>query len=387
MDVRTGKRPVWTASKSLSCGRSKSATCGSCACGSPTSWVRSSPWRWPRPRWKAPSRRAWASTAPRSRAWPASSNPTCWPSRIRPPSRSCRGAARPRPTSRMFCDILTPDGEPSAADPRNVLKRTLAKAADMGFTCYTHPEIEFYLLKSQEPGPDGSPDPGGRGRLLRPRPGRRGPGLPPDRRDHARIGGHLGGVQPPRGRPGPERDRPALRGRPADRGQHHDVPHGHQGGRAAAGHLRHLHAQALHRPPGLRHAHPLLALRGRHQRLLRGRRRVPALRDGAPVHRRHPQARPRIHGGDQPVRELLQAALGRGRGAELPELGPQQPLRPGPRPAVQARQGPVRADRIPRHRLRRQPLPGLRRAARRRASRASRRATSSPPRPRTTSGR
>ena len=26
-------------------------------------------------------------------------------------------------TSRMFCDILTPDGEPSAADPRNVLKR------------------------------------------------------------------------------------------------------------------------------------------------------------------------------------------------------------------------------------------------------------------------
>jgi glutamine synthetase len=62
-------------------------------------------------------------------------------------------------TSRMFCDILTPDGEPSAADPRNVLKRTLAKAADMGFTCYTHPEIEFYLLKSQEPGPDGAPVP------------------------------------------------------------------------------------------------------------------------------------------------------------------------------------------------------------------------------------
>ncbi|MDE8668292.1 type I glutamate--ammonia ligase [Pseudarthrobacter sp. H3Y2-7] len=62
-------------------------------------------------------------------------------------------------TSRMFCDILTPDGEPSSADPRNVLKRTLAKAADMGFTCYTHPEIEFYLLKSQEPGPDGSPVP------------------------------------------------------------------------------------------------------------------------------------------------------------------------------------------------------------------------------------
>ena len=36
------------------------------------------------------------------------------------------------PTARMFCDITTPDGQPAAADPRNVLKRTLAKAADRG---------------------------------------------------------------------------------------------------------------------------------------------------------------------------------------------------------------------------------------------------------------
>ncbi|AMM32506.1 Glutamine synthetase [Sinomonas atrocyanea] len=63
------------------------------------------------------------------------------------------------PTSRMFCDILTPDGEPSPADPRNVLKRTLARAAEMGFTCYTHPEIEFYLLESDRLGPDGAPIP------------------------------------------------------------------------------------------------------------------------------------------------------------------------------------------------------------------------------------
>ncbi|MDJ0318149.1 MULTISPECIES: glutamine synthetase family protein [Arthrobacter] len=70
-----------------------------------------------------------------------------------------RGNGHTEQTSRMFCDILTPDGEPSAADPRNVLKRTLEKAADMGFTCYTHPEIEFYLLKSDKPGPDGIPIP------------------------------------------------------------------------------------------------------------------------------------------------------------------------------------------------------------------------------------
>jgi len=49
--------------------------------------------------------------------------------------------------ARMFCDIQMPDGTPSYADPRWVLKRTLAKAADMGFTFYTHPEIEFYLFK------------------------------------------------------------------------------------------------------------------------------------------------------------------------------------------------------------------------------------------------
>ena len=62
------------------------------------------------------------------------------------------------PTGRMFCDITTPDGEPAVADPRHVLKRTLAKAADAGFTFYTHPEIEFYLLKSSSYGPDG-PEP------------------------------------------------------------------------------------------------------------------------------------------------------------------------------------------------------------------------------------
>ena len=52
-------------------------------------------------------------------------------------------------TARMFCDILTPDGEPSLSDPRHVLRRTLQKAAAHGLTFYTHPEIEFYLLKDE----------------------------------------------------------------------------------------------------------------------------------------------------------------------------------------------------------------------------------------------
>jgi hypothetical protein len=54
---------------------------------------------------------------------------------------------QPSDTARMFCDITLPDGSPAWADPRHVLRRSLAKAAEMGFTFYTPPEIEFFLLK------------------------------------------------------------------------------------------------------------------------------------------------------------------------------------------------------------------------------------------------
>jgi glutamine synthetase len=57
-------------------------------------------------------------------------------------------------TARMFCDIVMPDGSPSYADPRYVLKRILGKAAEKGFTFYTHPEIEFFLFKNS-PSQDG----------------------------------------------------------------------------------------------------------------------------------------------------------------------------------------------------------------------------------------
>ena len=50
---------------------------------------------------------------------------------------------------RMFCDITMPDGTASPSDPRNVLRRTLNKAAEMGYTCYTHPEIEFFLFNEK----------------------------------------------------------------------------------------------------------------------------------------------------------------------------------------------------------------------------------------------
>ena len=52
-------------------------------------------------------------------------------------------------TARMFCDILMPDGSPSYADPRHVLRRVMQKAADLGFTFYVHPEVEFFLLRGR----------------------------------------------------------------------------------------------------------------------------------------------------------------------------------------------------------------------------------------------
>ncbi len=65
--------------------------------------------------------------------------------------------------ARMFCDILMPDGTPSYADPRYVLKRALARASELGFTFYCHPEIEFFLFeKEPEPGEEPVPiDAGG----------------------------------------------------------------------------------------------------------------------------------------------------------------------------------------------------------------------------------
>ena len=55
-------------------------------------------------------------------------------------------------TARVICDVYTPEGEPFAGDPRYVLKRALAKAAEMGYGYNTGPELEFFLFR---PGPNG----------------------------------------------------------------------------------------------------------------------------------------------------------------------------------------------------------------------------------------
>ena len=49
--------------------------------------------------------------------------------------------------ARMFCDVLRPGGEPFEGDPRYVLKKNVKRAADMGYTFYVGPELEFFYFK------------------------------------------------------------------------------------------------------------------------------------------------------------------------------------------------------------------------------------------------
>ncbi len=55
-----------------------------------------------------------------------------------------------RPVARMFSDILNPDGSPYEGDPRYVLKRLLKKVADMGYTYYLGPELEYFYFRDDK---------------------------------------------------------------------------------------------------------------------------------------------------------------------------------------------------------------------------------------------
>ena len=52
--------------------------------------------------------------------------------------------------ARMFCDIQKPGGEPFEGDPRYILKKNLKRAADLGFTFYVGPELEFFYFKDSK---------------------------------------------------------------------------------------------------------------------------------------------------------------------------------------------------------------------------------------------
>jgi glutamine synthetase len=55
-----------------------------------------------------------------------------------------------RAVARMFCDVLRPGGTPFEGDPRYVLEKALKRAADMGYTFYVGPELEYFYFKNSE---------------------------------------------------------------------------------------------------------------------------------------------------------------------------------------------------------------------------------------------
>ncbi len=52
--------------------------------------------------------------------------------------------------ARMFCDVLNPDGTNYIGDPRYALKRNLKNAADLGYTLFLGPELEYFYFKNDE---------------------------------------------------------------------------------------------------------------------------------------------------------------------------------------------------------------------------------------------
>ena len=270
-------------------------------------------------------------------------------------------------TARMFCDILMPDGTPSWADPRYVLKRALGRAAELGFTFYTHPEIEFFLLERRPDRADDVPGPIDAGGYFDHTPHSIGHDF---RRDAIAMLEWMGisvEFSHHEGAPGQQEIdlryadalttadnimtfRLVMKEVALEQGIYASFmpkPFAEQPGSGMHTHLSLFEGDtnAFHEP-------------GAPYQLSKTARCFIAglLRHAAGDHR-----------GDQPVGELLQAAVRRWRGPGVHLLGPQQPLGAGARADVQAAEGSVDPHRGALTGLGVQPLSRLRRAARRRA--------------------
>ncbi|MFD2616065.1 type I glutamate--ammonia ligase [Terrilactibacillus laevilacticus] len=54
--------------------------------------------------------------------------------------------------ARFLCSVTNPDGTLFEGDTRNVLKKTVARAAEKGYTVSVGPELEFFLFETNEKG-------------------------------------------------------------------------------------------------------------------------------------------------------------------------------------------------------------------------------------------
>ena len=268
-------------------------------------------------------------------------------------------------TARMFCDIVMPDGSPSYADPRFVLKRTLSKAAASGYTFYTHPEIEFYLFK-EPPEPGVEPVPVDRSGFFDHTATSKGSDF---RREAITMLEQMGiSVEFSHHEGGPGQQEIDLRY--ADALSTADNVMTFRTVVREVALSQGMWASFMPKPfttqPGSgMHTHVSL-FEGDRNAFFEAGSQYQLSKQRAPVHRRAPPPRGRDHLRDQPVGELLQAAHRRGRGAVVHLLGPQQPLGAGPGPDVQAEQGAVDPRRAAHDRPGVQPLPRVRGDPRRR---------------------
>ena len=255
------------------------------------------------------------------------------------PSRCCRGAARAPGTGRMFCDILMPDGSPSYADPRHVLKRALAKAADLGLHLL-HPPRDRVL--PAQAGPET-------------RRGARCRSTTAATSTTARTAAATTSAARP------SRMLEAM-GISVEFSHHEGAPGQQEIDLRYADALttadnimtfrlvvkevaleQGVYATFMPKPfaehPGSgMHTH-LSLFEGDRNAFHEPGARVPAVQGRPQLHRRPAARTRRDHRGHQPVGQLLQAARRRRRGAGVRLLGPQQPLGAGPGADVQAGQG------------------------------------------------
>ncbi|MDD2444285.1 MAG: glutamine synthetase family protein, partial [Desulfotomaculaceae bacterium] len=54
--------------------------------------------------------------------------------------------------ARLICDVYNADGTPFSGDPRNVLRRAVSEAQEMGYTMNVGPELEFFLFHVDDDG-------------------------------------------------------------------------------------------------------------------------------------------------------------------------------------------------------------------------------------------
>ena len=199
------------------------------------------------------------STAPRSRASPASRSPTCTSCRISTPSRSIPWAHRNgEKVGRLICDIYTPDGnavrrlpahEPAQADGQGVGPRLHDGHGPGGRVLPVPPRRERAADHRHAR----------RGRLLRPDPGRPRRGGPARHRPRPRGDGLRGRGGAPRGGRRPARDRLQVRRRVTTADNVTHVPLRRQEGRARPRPARDVHAEADLRHQRLGHARPPVA--------------------------------------------------------------------------------------------------------------------------------